>query len=73
MIEKLQAARMALPVIMIHPPGRKRNWAACDLLQPAKTLIKPYTFNELLAAVKEVLRAAGNSLGKTARPPKWQI
>ena len=72
LIEKLQAARMALPVIMATSARPEEKLSRSDLLQPAKTLIKPYTFNELLAAVKEVLYAASDSLGETA-PLNWQI
>jgi two-component system alkaline phosphatase synthesis response regulator PhoP len=72
LIEKLQAAQMALPVIMATgavPGGAMKRR---DLLQPEMTLLKPYHFEELLAAVKKVLRTASDSLGETAPPPNWE-
>ena len=73
LIEKLQAARMVLPVIMATSAIPNEEIRRRHLLQPEMTLIKPYTYNELLAAVKNVLRIASDSLGETAPPPNWQI
>jgi len=73
LIQKLQAARMALPVIMATGTSPAEHIARYHLLQPAKTLIKPYTFDELLTVVKEVLHAASVSHGKIAPPPNWQV
>lgn len=57
LIQKLHAASMALPVIMATgaPPDIKLT---SHTRQPVRTLIKPFTFDELLTAVNEVLRAA---------------
>jgi DNA-binding response OmpR family regulator len=58
LIEKVRAAGMAVPVIMAtsalpHEELTRRPW-----LQPAATLIKPYTLAEFLRTVKNVLCAA---------------
>jgi CheY-like chemotaxis protein len=71
LIQKLQSARMALPVIMAT--GAVPDFTRYGSLQPAKTLLKPYTFDELLTAVKEVLSAASNSLGQIAPPSNWHV
>ena len=71
LIQKLQAARMALPVIMAT--GAMPEFKHHGLLPPAVTLLKPYTFHELLAAVKKVLHAASESLGEITPPRNWQI
>jgi hypothetical protein len=41
-------------------------------LQPAATLLKPYTFEELLGKVREALSATGSVLAENARSPDWQ-
>jgi DNA-binding response OmpR family regulator len=41
-------------------------------LQPDAMLTKPYTIDELVGKVKEVLRVARGSHGQTAPPPTWQ-
>ena len=60
LLKKLRAARMALPVIMatgtIPRTNSSRPW-----LQPAATLLKPYTGEEMLRAVEEVLREADST------------
>ena len=54
LLKKLRAARMVVPVIMAtgNPPSAppRECW-----LQPAATLLKPYTVEELLGTVKTVL------------------
>jgi DNA-binding response OmpR family regulator len=72
LMQRLQAAHIALPVIMATGTVPDDQFTRYNLLQPAMTLIKPYTFDELLDAVKEVLRSAGNSLGEITPPPDWQ-
>ena len=73
LIEKLQTARIATPVIMATGILPDKQLTRYKLLQPAKTLLKPYTYHELLAAVKEVLCSANISLGELAPPPNWQV
>ena len=56
LLKKLYASRMALPFIMATGKVPEREFARCPWLQPAATLLKPYTVGELLGAVKKVLR-----------------
>ena len=69
LIQKVQAARMALPVIMATGAMPAEEFTRHRLQPPAMTLLKPYTFVELLVAVKKVLRSASNSLGRRAPVP----
>jgi DNA-binding response OmpR family regulator len=76
LVKKLRAARMAHPVILVSGaiPTEELNRHPC--LQLAATLLKPYTADELLLAVKEVLRVASGAresvtlpYSQQARPP----
>jgi DNA-binding response OmpR family regulator len=69
LIQKLRDASMGLPVIMATGAPPEELFTHCGMLPPAKILIKPYTLNELLTAVKEVLHAAGDSLAKIQSSP----
>jgi DNA-binding response OmpR family regulator len=61
LLKKLRAARMVLPVIMATGTLPKEELARYPWLQPAATLLKPYTSEDMLRTVKRVLReAAGN-------------
>ena len=61
LLKKLRAARMVLPVIMATGTLPKEEFARYPWLQPAATLLKPYTSEDMLRTVKRVLReAAGN-------------
>ncbi len=71
LIQKIQGARMTLPVIMATGTVPDAVFSRHHSLQPAVTLLKPYTFDELLTAVKEVLFAASDSLEEIAPPPNW--
>ena len=57
LLKKLQAARMALPVIMATGNPPRETFARHPGLRPTATLLKPYTFDELVRVVKAVLRA----------------
>jgi DNA-binding response OmpR family regulator len=57
LLKKLCAARVALPVIMATGVAPKDEFARHPWLQPAALLLKPYTVDELLWVVKEVLSA----------------
>ena len=72
LIQKLQTAGMDLPVIMATGAPPDEELSRCGLSSPAVILLKPHSFDELLAAVIEVLRSASSSLGKFAPPPNWQ-
>ncbi len=71
LIERLQLALIHLPVIMATASAPDQQFTRYKLLPPPKVLLKPYTFHELLAAVKGVLYAAHAPLGKLAPPPNW--
>jgi DNA-binding response OmpR family regulator len=55
LLKKMRAARMALPVIMATGVLPEEEFERYPWLQPAATLLKPYTANELLVKVRNVL------------------
>ena len=57
-LKKLRAAHMVLPVIMATENLPKEEFTRYPWLQPAATLLKPYTGEEMLRMVKKVLRQA---------------
>jgi DNA-binding response OmpR family regulator len=61
LLKKLRAARMALPVIMATGSLPKEEFTRYPWLQPSAMLLKPYTVEELLGTVKEVLCATGDA------------
>ena len=63
LVNKLRAARMALPVILVSGALPTEELDGHPRLQLAATLLKPFTAEELLLAVTEVL-------GATARAPR---
>jgi|KBSSwiStaDraftv2_1062776.scaffolds.fasta_scaffold218176_2 DNA-binding response OmpR family regulator len=63
LVKKLRAARMALPVILVSGALPTEELDRHPRLRLAATLLKPFTAEELLLAVTEVLRA-------TARAPQ---
>jgi DNA-binding response OmpR family regulator len=72
LLKKLRAAHMELPVIMATgtlPPG---ELAQSPWLQPATTLLKPYSVEELLTTVREVLCAHHSAYGQFATLPERQ-
>jgi len=56
LLKKLRDARMDLPVILITGTQPKAEFTRFPWPQPDATLLKPYTFAELLGTVKELLR-----------------
>jgi DNA-binding response OmpR family regulator len=73
LLKKLRAARMALPVIMATASLPQEEFTRYPWLQPAATLLKPYTLEEMLRTVQEVLRAADEQFaprtaGQSQRP-----
>jgi CheY-like chemotaxis protein len=56
MIEKLRSARMAIPVIMATGHLPMNEFVQKPWLQPDATLQRPFSNDDLLAAVKKVLR-----------------
>jgi DNA-binding response OmpR family regulator len=82
LLKKLRAARMALPVIMATGSLPDHEFARYPWLQPAATLLKPYTTDELLGTVREVLSATNGALDQILPPPdcrsqpsadRWQL
>lgn len=73
LVMKLHVARVALPVIMATGSSPDELVARYNPLQPAKVLLKPYTFHELLALVKEVLHEANADSSGTTPPPNWRV
>ena len=55
LLKKLHGTRVALPVIMITGVLPQDEFARFPWLQPAATLLKPYSSEKLLGAVKQIL------------------
>ncbi|MGD0615157.1 MAG: response regulator [Verrucomicrobiota bacterium] len=72
LVKKLHSARMALPVIMATRTSPKEEFTQYPWLQPAATLLKPYTIAELLGTVKEVLRATDSPREQVDPLPNWR-
>jgi DNA-binding response OmpR family regulator len=72
LLKKLHAARLAVPVIMATGTLPVDEFTRYPWLQPAAMLIKPYTLDELVGTVKQVLRVAVESRAQTAPPAPWQ-
>jgi DNA-binding response OmpR family regulator len=72
LLKKLHAARMALPVIMATGTPPEEELDRHPWLQIQAVLLKPYTFDELLGTVKNVLHAATGGPGQLASPGQIQ-
>jgi len=57
LLKKLRAARMALPVIVATATYQRTEFTRDPWLQPAAALLMPYTVEEFLGTVREVLHA----------------
>jgi len=68
LIKKLRAARMALPVILISGAMPMDELNRHPSLQLAATLLKPFTTDELVLAVKEVLRETAKACESISLP-----
>ena len=73
LIRKLHDAGVALPVIMATGNAPDEQLTRYNSLQPARVLLKPFSFHELLAAVNEVLHASNACLGETMPPPNLLV
>jgi two-component system response regulator MprA len=73
LLQKILAANMTIPVIMATGEIPTEEFTCHPWLQPNITLLKPYRFDELLAAVKEVLRVTSDARHEIAPPPNWQV
>ena len=58
LLKKLHAVHMTMPVIMASGTVPEEEFAQFPWLQPAGTLLKPYSVEELLGMVKRVLSEA---------------
>jgi two-component system alkaline phosphatase synthesis response regulator PhoP len=72
LLQKILAACMTLPVIMATGTLPEEAFTRYPWLQPNVTLLKPYTFDELLGTVKEVLRVTADGREEIAPPPNWR-
>ena len=72
LIERLRAARMKLPVIMASGSIPTSQFDRNPWLQPAATLLKPYSVEEFLGTVKQVLRGTNGARAHVAPLPEWQ-
>ena len=68
LIKKVRATRLALPVIMATGKFPLDEFTRHPQLQPAVTLLKPYTFDELVGAVQLVLHATAGPGEETSSP-----
>ncbi len=57
LLRKVQATRMARPIVLATGTFPAREFSQCPWLQPAAVLRKPYSFDELVETVQKVLRA----------------
>ena len=72
LLKKLRAARMLLPVIMVTGTLPNEEFTRSPWIRPTATLLKPYTVEEFLITVKEVLRATNRVCEPDTPPPNWQ-
>ncbi|MGA2247051.1 MAG: response regulator [Verrucomicrobiota bacterium] len=73
LLMKIHEARMTLPVIMATAFLPTWGFALHTWLQPVKMLLKPYSFQKLLATVKNILRTTvsdGDDLPLPPLPPE---
>jgi DNA-binding response OmpR family regulator len=71
LLNKLRTAKMSLPVIMAAGTIPMAEFLRDPCLQPAATLLKPYTLDELVGTVREVLRET-RPVGERAAHPSAQ-
>jgi DNA-binding NtrC family response regulator len=69
LVKKLHAARLALPVIMATGTFPVEELNRHPWLPIEATLLKPYSVEELLTTVSNVLRATDGVLEQFASPP----
>ena len=72
LLKKVHAARMALPVIMATGASPTEEFIQYPWLKPAATLLKPYTVEELLGTVREVLSATEDVPGRLEPTHGWR-
>ena len=71
LIRQLHDAHLSLPIIMVTGSSPHEELARQPELQIEAMLLKPYTIDELLDVVKNVLYASNQGRAEIA-PPNWQ-
>ena len=71
LLKKLRAARLKLPVIMVTGHYPQLEFNQDPQLQLEACLLKPYSFDDLLAVVKNVLLAHADEAAERVPPPNW--
>ena len=61
LLQKLHGAHITVPVIMATGSFPHDEFAESPWLQPATTLLKPYSVEKLLGAVKAILHGRGDT------------
>jgi DNA-binding response OmpR family regulator len=69
LLKRLRSARMELPVIMATGILPTQEFIRSPWLQPAATLLKPYTVEALLETVSAVLRSTVDAPGRFEPSP----
>ncbi len=72
LLEKLQAARMAMPVILATKTLPDAALTRRSSIQPTATLLEPFTCDQLLGTVKTVLGAASMAREEMKSLPIWR-
>jgi DNA-binding response OmpR family regulator len=72
LLKKLHAAHLAVPVIMATGTLPADEFARSQWLQPPAVLTKPYTVDELLVKVRQILQVADSPLQQDPPPPTGQ-
>jgi DNA-binding response OmpR family regulator len=72
LLKKLHAAHLAVPVIMATETPPMDEFSRYPWLLPAAMLTKPYTVDELLVTVRQVLRVPDSPLQQDSPPPTGQ-
>ena len=71
LLKALRAARITLPIIMATGNLPKWEFTLNPRLEPAATLLKPYTTAELLGTVQAILRAHASPADQIVLPLSW--
>ena len=71
LLQKIHAEGLALPVIMATGTAPEEVFTRAPWLRPAAVLEKPYSIEDLLGTVKEVLNANAAEPLEVAPPPNW--
>ena len=72
LLKNIHAVQLTLPVIMATATIPRGELDAHPWLQIEAILLKPYTFDDLLATVRNVLHANTNVASQITRLPNWQ-